>query len=243
MTKKSTKHKIIAVATGKGGAGKSTIALMLAGTLAERGEKTLFVDLDPEGHSTWGIGGDLDTPGTAAMLLDAKYEIQQVHENFDLLAGNRDLESPEIGRLDNEALFDVLSVLDYDRIIIDCPGNTFSLQRLGIVASNTTLIPVTSHPFSMQNANLVLDDLQSRKNKKRRGANDWAIVVNMYSEGRILEKNLIEQLEEEYDDVPYFIVHRHEVLAQATAAQLQITSGLLGKNKEPVNALLKWLKA
>src|SRR5207249_11462392 len=46
----------IAVCTHKGGTGKTVTTLALAAGLARAGRRTLLVDLDPQGHSTIGIG-------------------------------------------------------------------------------------------------------------------------------------------------------------------------------------------
>src|SRR5260221_95165 len=43
--------KVVAVANRKGGVGKSTTSVHIAGALAARGHKVLLVDTDPQGHA------------------------------------------------------------------------------------------------------------------------------------------------------------------------------------------------
>ena len=50
----------ICVTNAKGGTGKTTVAINVAGALSDRGRDVLFVDLDPQGNATEGLGlGDV----------------------------------------------------------------------------------------------------------------------------------------------------------------------------------------
>ena len=46
--------QILTFVNQKGGCGKTTTAINLAGALAARGERVLVVDLDPQAHATMG---------------------------------------------------------------------------------------------------------------------------------------------------------------------------------------------
>ena len=61
--------KVVAVVNQKGGSGKTTLTMQLAGTLARRGVKVLVVDADTQGTATrWSSSAPDDTPFPAAVI-------------------------------------------------------------------------------------------------------------------------------------------------------------------------------
>jgi len=52
--------RVIAIANQKGGCGKTTTTVNLAGSLAADGYRVLVVDLDPQAHATLALGIDPD---------------------------------------------------------------------------------------------------------------------------------------------------------------------------------------
>src|SRR2546423_12417101 len=89
--------KIIAVVNQKGGSGKTTLSMQLAGSLARRGSKVLVVDADPQGTATrWAASADDEKPFPASVvgLSAASTKVHREVRKF---------------------------VPDYQYIIIDCP--------------------------------------------------------------------------------------------------------------------------
>ena len=71
---------IVAIINQKGGTGKTTTTLNLGAALAYQGYRTLIVDLDPQGHTSIGIGIEPDaiTGSMADILLVPKKRISEV---------------------------------------------------------------------------------------------------------------------------------------------------------------------
>src|SRR3712207_8537862 len=64
---------VVAIVNQKGGVGKSTTAINLAAYLADKGEKILVVDMDPQGNATSGLGVSPDSNGCMYdVLLDGR---------------------------------------------------------------------------------------------------------------------------------------------------------------------------
>src|ERR687883_699461 len=94
---------IIALGNQKGGVGKTTTAINLGAALAERGERVLLVDMDPQGALSVGLGlNPLALDQTVYNLLmdprgDAGAIIQTTKiDRVELLPSNIDLAAAEV---------------------------------------------------------------------------------------------------------------------------------------------------
>ena len=124
--------RVIAMCNQKGGVGKTTSSINIAGALAQYGRRVLIVDFDPQGAATVGLGVNANTVENTiyTALFDISVDPHDVvqhtaFENIDVIPANIDLSAAEVqlvtevGR--EQILNSVLRKLksEYDLIIVD----------------------------------------------------------------------------------------------------------------------------
>ncbi|MDY6941619.1 MAG: ParA family protein [Pseudomonadota bacterium] len=152
-----------AVANQKGGVGKTTTVVTLAGTLAQQGHRVLAIDLDPHaGLSThFGVSDDRSSEGTYALfgsasrideslLLDTGCEgVQLLPASSALATLERQLgQRPGIGRVLSTALRTVSSSIDV--VLMDCPPLLGVLMVNALAACDRLIVPVQTEFLALK---------------------------------------------------------------------------------------------
>jgi len=160
--------KVISLVNQKGGVGKTTTSINLAASLGKLGEKSLLIDLDPQGNCTTGLGvnkGKLkysiyDVLNGTCAAKDAI--IKTGFRNLSIIPATINLAGLDIELLEkgyqnaafkkNEQLREALAPVkdNYDYIIIDCPPSLGLLTTNALVASDSVIIPVQCEFYALE---------------------------------------------------------------------------------------------
>ncbi|HEY8519084.1 MAG TPA: ParA family protein [Gammaproteobacteria bacterium] len=155
------------VCNQKGGVGKTTTAVTLASLLAERGRKTLLIDLDPHASATtYLLGPDAEGPGILEIFLaalepgtarpavtslwtpTAQPDLLLLRAAPGLAALERRCGSREgFGRTLGDALAELRGAVSH--VIVDCPPTLGLLMINAIAASDRVLIPVQTEHLAL----------------------------------------------------------------------------------------------
>ncbi|MGL5923974.1 ParA family protein [Chroococcidiopsis sp.] len=236
-----TQHRI-AVAARKGGVGKTTVACSLASVLAFQGKRVLVVDLDPQSNAGYVLGVDPTALGTAELLSGNAPKPLEAAPNLHVLPGGPDLTDHNIQTLDPEDLADAVAPLDYDVLIFDCPPGVEYLERLGLVAADVALVCTDAHPLAVVGAGRVLNELNLRQQKGRKGAKRWALVLSKIDLRRSMDRAIDEQLAVTYPSIKRLTVHQDSALAWAAAERVPLMqSEPSSKGAKDLMAIAEWV--
>jgi chromosome partitioning protein len=151
--------RVYALANQKGGVGKTTTAINLAACLAEAGEKTLVVDLDPQANATSGLGERAN--GTSSLdLLDgiplSKLAKPTRFGRLDLVPSRPELAGAAVElarRADGERyLAEALGQAgeSYAFVFVDCPPSLGPLTVNALAAADRVLVPVQAEYYALE---------------------------------------------------------------------------------------------
>jgi chromosome partitioning protein len=166
----------LSICNQKGGVGKTTTAINLSAYLANRGQRVLLVDLDPQGNATSGMGIDKSAIDQSTYsVLSGDSNVSEVLlntsvTNLSLLPSGMDLTGAEIelvGRMAREfVLRKALKPCDalFDYIIIDCPPSLGLLTINGLVASNAVIVPVQCEFYALEGLSQLINTIDLVKN-------------------------------------------------------------------------------
>jgi chromosome partitioning protein len=198
--------QVVAVLSLKGGVGKTTVSLGLAGAALAHGIPTLLVDLDPQANAT--IALDVEpTTGTIADVLDepSRSALRRAiapsawGEGLDVLVGaeqNERHNHPDpstkqlerlrraLSRLDDQELGSSLGRTEkmhgepYQLVIIDCPPSLGQLTRGALAAADRALLVTDPTMFAVSGVQRAFDAVQGERERGNDALQPLGVLVN-----------------------------------------------------------------
>jgi chromosome partitioning protein len=225
--------RCIAVMNQKGGCGKTTTVVSLAGCLAAEGHAVLVVDMDPQAHATLGLGVDpeevdenlydvlAEAEGAGAKLGDVIVEAADhldVAPSGVILSALEQKLTAEGARGRTERLAGALAKLDksYDFALIDCPPNVGILTFNALRAASEVIIPLETSYFSMHGVAKLLETIALLED--RIGHSLKIRILPTLFDGRTrFAKRALAEIRETYKDLVFDSVIRSNVRLREAA--------------------------
>lgn len=208
--------KIWAIANQKGGVGKTTTAITLAGLLSQAGYRTLLMDADPHGSLSVYLGNDPDV--TQGGLYQLFHDVDTLttasvrnivlhtdYENIDIMPASSSMAALDrqmgarggMGLVFSKAL--KLISDDYDFVLIDCPPLLGILMVNALAVCDELLVPVQTEFLALKGLERIVHTLnmimQSRNEVLR-----YTVIPTLYDRRTKASRGALEALQEQYPD-------------------------------------------
>ena len=197
--------KIIAIVNQKGGVAKTTTAINLAAAVAQRGHKTLLVDLDPQGNATSGLGIDrrgLEHCVYDLLINDAPIEAVMLHTDYqqlDVIPATIQLAGAEVELVSAISRENRLRRIlrpqreHYDYIFIDCPPSLGLLTINALSAADRALLPLQCEYYALEGVTQLLNTYEMIRKNLNPELEIEGVLLTMYD----ARTNLSSQVAEE----------------------------------------------
>jgi chromosome partitioning protein len=229
--------RILAIVNQKGGVGKTTVTLGLAGAAAAIGIRTLVIDIDPQANATSGLGvWDPAITVEAALAEERPGSLREcvLASGWPSAAGRLPMvvaSSPALASREPQLALDPLGAqdrlriamqgVDFDLVFIDCPPSLGLLTVNGLFAADRALVVTEPGAWATDGVAQILRTVERISQRRREPLGLAGIAVNRLGRTRDAQY-WHQQLCEAYPELVLPPVHQRAAIAEATAQSIPV---------------------
>jgi chromosome partitioning protein len=209
---------VFTIANQKGGVGKTTTAVNLSYALADKGIRTVLVDLDPQANATSGLGLEKLEGGSLYGPLcgegNAIDKVQPVGANdcLFMIPSEVDMAAIEIELYQRDdylvQLREVLRPLresdDYDAIVLDCPPALGMLSMNSLAAADYLIIALQCEYLAMEGLGQILKVMDKLRDAGvNEGLELGGILMTMFDQRTNLGQQVVGEVRNHFDEMVF----------------------------------------
>lgn len=226
---------VIVICNQKGGVGKTTTAVNLAACLAAAEQRTLLIDIDPQGNATSGLGIDkatvektvYDVLTSQCQATDAIQSTSFSH--LSIMASNSDLVGAD---LELSSQFSRESILlksliniknSYEFIVIDCPPSLGLVTINAMVAADWVIVPVQCEYYAMEGMADLMETIRLVQENLKPDLQIMGVLLTMFDGRNNLSHQVVSDIREHLKDQAFgTVIPRNVKLSEAPSHGLPI---------------------
>lgn len=231
----STPAKVLAVANQKGGVGKTTTAVNVAACIAQSGQRTLLIDVDPQANATVGLG-------LAKQLAPSVYDVlcgdcapaDAIHQTsvpglFLMPAGaglaGANVELPRLERSEFRLREALTSLRDQFRfVLLDCPPSLGPLTVAALAAADRLLVPVQTEYYALEGLAQLLDTVGLVQRELNPTLSVAGMLLTMHDGRTRLGRDVEREVREHFPDLVFdTVIPRNVRISEAPSYGVPIT--------------------
>lgn len=220
--------KVIAIANQKGGVGKTTTSVNLSACLAEKDERVLLIDIDPQGNATSGLG--IDRRKISKSIYDGIINgvdlkdiiVKTKYKNLFVCPSNIELSGAEIELVSiEEREYQLKKAVDkirgdYDFVIIDCPPSLGLITLNAFASVDTIMVPIQCEFYALEGLTQLTNTIRKVKKSINTGLELEGVLLTMFDARTNLSIQVVEEVKKYFPNKVYkTVIPRNIRLSEA----------------------------